>query len=104
MLTHRVVLALNDLLHNAQQGVANTSFVEARQGKNVGNNKGVICSTTNPLIGSFLLTLKDGLEELGDELEESSSKEVTRSRLVAKLREKLSICISLLECELDEPA
>lgn len=104
MLTHRVVLALNDLLHNADQGIANTSFVLARKGRNIqGGGKGLICTTTNPLVTNVLLTLKDGLDELGDELVESESQQLTNEQLVAKLREKLCMCISLLDCEVSKP-
>lgn len=99
MLTHRVVLALNDLLNNASQGIANTSFVRAKIGRNKGGGQGLICSTTHPLIASILLTLKDGLDELNDEQHGDESEKVTRQQLVAKLKEKLGICLSLLECE-----
>lgn len=100
MLTHRVVLALNDLLHNADQGIANTSFVLAKKGRNVrGGGRGLICSTTNPLMASIFLALKDGFDELGDEMANKDNQELTQQELVAKMREKLSMCLSLLEVE-----
>ena len=96
MLTHHIVMALNDLLRNADQAVAGTSYVVARKGaKENKNNRGVVCATTNPLLMSIYLTIKDGLEELA----EGEIEELTQSQLVTKLKEKLRMCLSLLDCE-----
>lgn len=100
MVTHRVVAALNDLLQNADLGIGSTSFVLAKRGCNVsGGGRGLICSTTNPLVTSIFLAIKDGFDELGNEMVENESQELTQSQLATKLREKLCMCLSLLEIE-----
>lgn len=94
MFNQRVMSALNDLIVNAQEAPNETGFVVASQGQpGKGQNKAVICTSTEPLIMNLLLVLREGLEYLNND------KDFNRIDLINAIQQTLNLIYSMLEVE-----